>query len=252
VMKQLNRPLEAIEAIKSFRHLCSQQAQESLDNVLIDLFKKCGRFNEQISLLKHKLRLIHQGAAFNGKSTKTARSHGRKFQVSIKQETTRLLGNLGWAYMQQHDYYSAEIIYRKAQALEPDDNKAYNLSVCLMRQGKEEAAMAFLQDVLNNHKNSTDSINYNSRGGSESLECVEALLKEARDCKRKRKVVEECQSAATSVENLEWFCCHEEGKRGSQEEDERHKRSGLAVEVNRKRNRLRVFQEITSVPSRGI
>jgi hypothetical protein len=39
VMKQQNRPLEAIEAIKSFRHLCSQQAQESLDNVLLDLFK---------------------------------------------------------------------------------------------------------------------------------------------------------------------------------------------------------------------
>jgi hypothetical protein len=39
VMNQQNRPMEAIEAIKSFRHLCSKQAQEPLDNVLIDLFK---------------------------------------------------------------------------------------------------------------------------------------------------------------------------------------------------------------------
>ena len=39
VMNQQNRPLEAIEAIKAFRHLCSKQAQEPLDNVLIDLFK---------------------------------------------------------------------------------------------------------------------------------------------------------------------------------------------------------------------
>ncbi len=37
VMKQQDRAEEAIEAIRSFRHLCSRQAQESLDNLLIDL-----------------------------------------------------------------------------------------------------------------------------------------------------------------------------------------------------------------------
>jgi hypothetical protein len=42
-------------------------------------------------LLKHKLQLIHQGHAFNGKRTKTARSQGRKFQVTLEQEATRLL-----------------------------------------------------------------------------------------------------------------------------------------------------------------
>lgn len=39
VMKQQNRVEEAIEAIKSFRDRCSKQAQESLDNVLMDLYK---------------------------------------------------------------------------------------------------------------------------------------------------------------------------------------------------------------------
>lgn len=39
VMKQLNRSDEAIEAIKSFRHLCPYDAQESLDNVLVELYK---------------------------------------------------------------------------------------------------------------------------------------------------------------------------------------------------------------------
>lgn len=39
VMKQLDRTDEAIEAIKSFRGRCSKQAQNSLDNVLIDLYK---------------------------------------------------------------------------------------------------------------------------------------------------------------------------------------------------------------------
>lgn len=236
VMNQQNQPLEAIEAIKSFRHLCSKQAQEPLDNVLIDLFKKCGRFAEQISLLKHKLCLIQQGAAFNGKSTKTARSHGRKFQASVKQETTRVLGNLGWAYMMQHDYCSAEIVYRKAQALEPDDNKACNLSVCVMRQGKVEEALGLLQGVLNNNKG----------GKSKSLDRVEALLKEIGDSKREVRTREECQSAASHLEDLEWVWCCEDG--GSQEEEW----DAVAVEVHRKRNRLRVFQEITSAPKEEV
>lgn len=91
VMKQQDRAEEAIEAINSFRDRCSKQAQESLDNVLIDLYKKCGRVDEQIDLLKQKLRMINQGEAFNGKPTKTARSHGKKFQVTIRQETSRIL-----------------------------------------------------------------------------------------------------------------------------------------------------------------
>ena len=41
VMKQQNRAEEAIEAIKSLRHRCSDQAQESLDNILLDLYKVC-------------------------------------------------------------------------------------------------------------------------------------------------------------------------------------------------------------------
>ncbi|XP_059626872.1 protein SULFUR DEFICIENCY-INDUCED 1-like [Cornus florida] len=91
VMKRLDKSEEAIEAINSFRVFCSKQAQDSLDNVLIDLYKKCGRVDEQIALLKHKLRLIYQGHVFNGKPTKTARSHGKKFQISVKQETSRIL-----------------------------------------------------------------------------------------------------------------------------------------------------------------
>lgn len=39
VMKQQDRAEEAVEAIKSFRHLCSKQAQEPFDNILIDLYK---------------------------------------------------------------------------------------------------------------------------------------------------------------------------------------------------------------------
>lgn len=149
VMKQLDRSEEAIEAISSFRGFCSKQSQESLDNVLIDLYKKCGKVDEQIELLKRKLKLIYQGEAFNGKLTKTARSHGKKFQVSIKQETSRLLGNLGWAYMQKMNYMMAEVVYRKAQMIDPDCNKACNLGLCLIRQARYEEAQLILENVLN-------------------------------------------------------------------------------------------------------
>lgn len=148
VMKQQDRAEEAIHAIKSFRGLCSKQAQESLDNVLIDLYKKCGKLEEQIEMLKQKLRIIYQGEAFNGKPTKTARSHGRKFQVTIKQETSRILGNLGWAYMQQKNYPAAEVVYRKAQEIDPDANKACNLSLCLNKQERYPEAKHILDEIL--------------------------------------------------------------------------------------------------------
>ncbi|KAL0461031.1 UNVERIFIED_CONTAM: protein SULFUR DEFICIENCY-INDUCED 1 [Sesamum latifolium] len=167
VMKQLDRTEEAIEAVKSFRALCSRHAQESLDNVLIDLYKKCGKVDEQIVLLKHKLKMIYLGEAFNGKPTKTARSHGKKFQVSITQETSRILGNLGWAYMQKSNFIAAEVVYRKAQMIDPDANKALNLCQCLIKQARYEEANLVLQDVLQYRLPGSDDLR--SRNRAEEL-----------------------------------------------------------------------------------
>ncbi|XP_010258584.1 PREDICTED: uncharacterized protein LOC104598291 isoform X2 [Nelumbo nucifera] len=147
VMKQLNRSDEAIEAIKSFRHLCSERTQESLDNVLNDLYKRCGRFRDQIELLWHKLKLIEDGIAFGGKKTKIARSQGKKFHVTIEQEKSRLLGNLAWAYLQEKDYQTAEELYRRALSIEPDKNKQCNLSICLMHRGEITKAKSLLQAI---------------------------------------------------------------------------------------------------------
>ncbi|GLU03816.1 hypothetical protein SLE2022_209930 [Rubroshorea leprosula] len=148
VLKQLDRTEEAIAAVKSFRGHCSKKAQDSLDNILIDLYKNCGKIDEQIELLKRKLRLIYHGEIFNGKPTKTARSHGKRFQVSVKQETGRVLSNLAWAYMQKSNYLAAEVVYRKAQMIDPDANKANNLGLCLINQGRFEEARSVLIEVL--------------------------------------------------------------------------------------------------------
>ncbi|KAH9307904.1 hypothetical protein KI387_035815, partial [Taxus chinensis] len=174
VMKQQNRPEEAIEAIKSLRSRCSDHAQESLDNVLLDLYKRCGRLDDQIVLLKQKLNLIHQGMAFNGKRTKTARSQGKKFQVSIEQETTRLLGNLGWAYMQQNNYIAAEAVYRKALSIEPDNNKMCNLGICLMKQGRIPEAKTMLRCV----KSTSSDGPWGLESHLKSYERAQEMLKE--------------------------------------------------------------------------
>ncbi|CAD6209731.1 unnamed protein product [Miscanthus lutarioriparius] len=148
VMKQRGYLTEAIDAIRSLRHLCPKQSQESLDNILLDLYKASGRTKEEIELLKQKLRKIYLGEAFHGKTTKRARSHGRKIHVSVKQETSRVLGNLAWAYMQQRNFMAAEVVYRKAQMIDPDANKACNLALCLIEQTRFADAELVLADVL--------------------------------------------------------------------------------------------------------
>ncbi|OAY31582.1 protein POLLENLESS 3 [Manihot esculenta] len=147
VMKQLNRSDEAIEAIKSFRRLCPYDSQESIDNVLVELYKRSGRIEEEIEMLHLKLKNIEEGIAFGGKRTKTARSQGKKIQITVEQERSRILGNLAWAYLQHHDYGLAEQYYRKALSLEPDKNKQCNLAICLMHMNRIPEAKSLLQAV---------------------------------------------------------------------------------------------------------
>ena len=56
-------------------------------------------------------------------------------------------GNLGWAYVQQNNFEAAELVYRKAQTIEPGANRACNLGLCLIKQGRHEEARQALEDV---------------------------------------------------------------------------------------------------------
>ncbi|XP_068655578.1 protein SULFUR DEFICIENCY-INDUCED 2-like [Aristolochia californica] len=55
---------------------CSNEAQEFLVDVLLDLYKRCGKVDEQIELLQLKLKVVEEGPAFNGRKTKFTRSQG--------------------------------------------------------------------------------------------------------------------------------------------------------------------------------
>ncbi|VFQ81344.1 unnamed protein product [Cuscuta campestris] len=147
VMKQLNRSDEAIEAIKSFRHLSPAHSQESIDNILLELYKKSGRFEDEIYLLEHKLKNIEESMAFGRRTTKIVRSQGKKTEVTLNKEYSRLLGNLAWAYMQTDNFKLAEENYRKALSLEPDKNKQCNLAICLMQMNKIAEAKFLLQSI---------------------------------------------------------------------------------------------------------
>ncbi|EAY88680.1 hypothetical protein OsI_10155 [Oryza sativa Indica Group] len=176
VMKQRGYHADAIDAIKSLRHLCPKQSQDSLDNILLDLYKASGRTKEEIELLKQKLRKIYLGEAFHGKTTKRARSHGRKIHVSVKQETSRVLGNLAWAYMQQGNFMAAEVVYRKAQMVDPDANKACNLALCLIEQRRPADAEAVLAGVLAGRYHARDDDHGAPHTGGKILAKVEELM----------------------------------------------------------------------------
>lgn len=76
-------------------------------------------------------------------------------------------GNLGWAYMKQGNHMAAEVVYQKAQLIDPDANKACNLCLCLIKQTRYAEARIVLEDVLQGKlSGSSDS---KSRKRSEEL-----------------------------------------------------------------------------------
>lgn len=65
-------------------------------------------------------------------------------------------GNLGWAYMQQGNYLAAEAVYRKAQLIDPDANKACNLCLCLIKQRQYTEARSIVDDILQGKLSGSD------------------------------------------------------------------------------------------------
>lgn len=58
-----------------------------------------------------------------------------------------LQGSLSWAYMQMSNFMAAEVIYRKAQMIDADSNKACNLAYCLIKQSRYDEARSLLEQV---------------------------------------------------------------------------------------------------------
>lgn len=65
--------------------------------------------------------------------------------------------------MQHNNYDAAEVVYRKAQTIEPDGNKACNLGLCLIKKGRFDEARAVLEEVLDRRYPSSDESKIISR-----------------------------------------------------------------------------------------
>lgn len=83
-------------------------------------------------------------------------------------------GNLGWAYMQQGNNVAAEVVYRKAQIIDPDANKACNLCLCLIKQARYAEAQSVLDEVLQGKLSGSDEDKSKNRAGE--------LLQELKQC----------------------------------------------------------------------
>lgn len=77
--------------------------------------------------------------------------------------------------MQKSNFIAAEVVYRKAQMIEPDGNKASNLCVSLMKQERYEEARMVLEDVLNGKLAGSDDPRTRSRA-IELLQELEANM----------------------------------------------------------------------------
>lgn len=71
--------------------------------------------------------------------------------------------------MQQENYKAAEAVYMKAQIIDPDVNKACNLSLCLMKQSRDSEAKLVLQQVLQDNKIAGSNDDPKSRKRAEEL-----------------------------------------------------------------------------------
>lgn len=49
--------------------------------------------------------------------------------------------------MQKPNFIAAEVVYQKAQMIDPDANKACNLALCLIKQARYDEARSVLLDV---------------------------------------------------------------------------------------------------------
>jgi len=58
------------------------------------LIQRSGRVDEEIAMLHHKLKLIEDGITFVGRTTKQARSQGKKIQITAEQEISRFFFNI--------------------------------------------------------------------------------------------------------------------------------------------------------------
>jgi hypothetical protein len=80
LLSTLVLPLQSMVFIKLSQHF----------SLFLSFFsQRFEKIEEEIEMLQCKLKNIEKGIAFSGKKTKTARSQGRKIQITVEHERPR-------------------------------------------------------------------------------------------------------------------------------------------------------------------
>jgi len=124
VLVKLGRASEAVEMLEKNRNKIRDQ--QSLDNMLINIYQRENQHDLAIALLQEKL-----------EHTPTA---AKKVPI---------LWQIANCYLRQDDYATAEQTFRKIINLRPENVRAnYNVALCLSKQGRYEEAEKLLNRIL--------------------------------------------------------------------------------------------------------
>ncbi|MCL0070615.1 tetratricopeptide repeat protein [Dehalococcoidia bacterium] len=125
LLTQLGRSQEAIEVLEKNRKRI--QDQQSLDNILVTIYKKAEQYDRTIALLQKNL--------------------GR---ASNEQKRTQILWQIATCYLREEEYIKAEQTFGEVLRLRPDNMAAKrNVALCLSKQERYEEAEKLLNQILN-------------------------------------------------------------------------------------------------------
>jgi tetratricopeptide (TPR) repeat protein len=128
LLAQRGKPQEAINTL--LQHRKKIREQQSVDNLLINLYQNAGQYDQAITLLQKKL--------------ERAPTEGKKVEI---------LWQIANCYLRKEDYAQAERNFRAVLKSQPDnaDNKAAqrNIAFCFFKQERYEEAQRILERILN-------------------------------------------------------------------------------------------------------
>lgn len=124
LLVQQGKPEAAIEVLKKSR--AKLKNQQSVDNLLINVYQNAGEYDQALTLLESKL--------------------GQAFTESKK---AQILWQIAYCCLKKEDYEQAESRFRAVLKLQPDNRVAQrNLAVCYFKQGRYDEAERLLNEIL--------------------------------------------------------------------------------------------------------
>ncbi|KAG5514718.1 hypothetical protein RHGRI_035943 [Rhododendron griersonianum] len=142
----------------------AKHAQKDLEGAIVWFWKAINAGDRVDSALKD-MAVVMKQMDRTGEAIEAIKSF--RGRCSRQSQESLDNGNLGWAYMQKTNYIAAEVVYKKAQMIDPDTTKACNLALCLIKQARDDEARLVLEEVLRGRL--PGSCNTKSRARAEEL-----------------------------------------------------------------------------------